>query len=215
MTETKLPGMVFNKIDTKKTYNALVEKGEIGENDLCLVEDEDNISLGVTGASVGDIIKVKAVDADGKPTAWEAAEITLKYRQIIDFTVTEQADTFSFTNDGLGFDMSNVSEIMFIIERPDDGTLGAFISFGGVSVNGFVFSNMEKDIRIARVIYKLTSPMECESILYKNSDYWWGTNATGRHLWHMTSTMPERISSINVENWGAFPIDTTIKCFVR
>ena len=73
MTETKLPGMVFNKIDTKKTYDALVKKGEIGENDLCLVEDEDNISPGSgTGASVGDIIKVKAVDDSGKPTAWEA-----------------------------------------------------------------------------------------------------------------------------------------------
>lgn len=34
-----------------------------------------NISLGVTGASVGDIIKVKQVDANGKPTAWEAADI--------------------------------------------------------------------------------------------------------------------------------------------
>lgn len=33
------------------------------------------IDLGVTGAAVGDIIKVAAVDADGKPTAWEAAEM--------------------------------------------------------------------------------------------------------------------------------------------
>lgn len=32
-----------------------------------------DISLGVTGAAVGDIVKVKAVDASGKPTAWEAA----------------------------------------------------------------------------------------------------------------------------------------------
>lgn len=31
-----------------------------------------DISLGVTGASVGDIVKVAAVDAEGKPTAWEA-----------------------------------------------------------------------------------------------------------------------------------------------
>ena len=83
MTETKLPGMVINRIDKKSTYDSLVENGEIGENDLCLVEDEDNISpggsgtdisLGVTGANVGDIIKVKAVDADGKPTKWEAAK---------------------------------------------------------------------------------------------------------------------------------------------
>ena len=34
-----------------------------------------DISLNVTGASVGQTIKVKAVDADGKPTAWEAVDM--------------------------------------------------------------------------------------------------------------------------------------------
>lgn len=34
-----------------------------------------DISLGVTGATVGQTIKVKAVDADGKPTAWEAVDM--------------------------------------------------------------------------------------------------------------------------------------------
>ena len=34
-----------------------------------------DISLGVTGASVGDIVKVKAVDDSGKPTAWEAVDL--------------------------------------------------------------------------------------------------------------------------------------------
>ena len=34
-----------------------------------------DISLGVTGATVGQTIKVKAVDADGKPTAWEAVNM--------------------------------------------------------------------------------------------------------------------------------------------
>ena len=31
-------------------------------------------SLGVTGAAVGQLIKIKAVDADGKPTAWEPVD---------------------------------------------------------------------------------------------------------------------------------------------
>lgn len=31
-----------------------------------------DISLGITSAAVGDIVKVKAVDANGKPTEWEA-----------------------------------------------------------------------------------------------------------------------------------------------
>ena len=34
-----------------------------------------DISLGLTSASVGQIIKVKAIDESGKPTAWEAAEM--------------------------------------------------------------------------------------------------------------------------------------------
>lgn len=34
-----------------------------------------DISLGVTGATVGQTVNVKAVDADGKPTAWEAVNM--------------------------------------------------------------------------------------------------------------------------------------------
>ena len=34
-----------------------------------------DISLGITGASAGKIPKVKAVDAEGKPTEWEATEM--------------------------------------------------------------------------------------------------------------------------------------------
>ena len=34
-----------------------------------------DISLGLTSAAVGQIIKVKAIDESGKPTAWEAADM--------------------------------------------------------------------------------------------------------------------------------------------
>lgn len=99
MTETKLPGMVINRIDKKSTYDSLVKKGEIGENDLCLVEDEDNISpgsgtdisLGITGAAVGDIVKVKAVDDSGKPTAWEAAGMHSAFVKDTEMTVVDGA----------------------------------------------------------------------------------------------------------------------------
>ena len=109
MTETKLPGMVINRIDKKSTYDSLVENGEIGENDLCLIEDEDNISpggsgtdisLGVTGATVGDIIKVKAVDDSGKPTAWETVDMVgggggyKPLELLYETTLTEDVTTF-------------------------------------------------------------------------------------------------------------------------
>lgn len=35
-----------------------------------------DISLGLTAATVGQTVKVKAVDAEGKPTEWEAVDIT-------------------------------------------------------------------------------------------------------------------------------------------
>ena len=34
-----------------------------------------DISLGLTAATVGQTVKVKAVDTDGKPTAWEAMDV--------------------------------------------------------------------------------------------------------------------------------------------
>ena len=45
-------------------------KGEPGEGG-----GGTDISLGLTSASVGQIIKVKAIDESGKPTAWEAADM--------------------------------------------------------------------------------------------------------------------------------------------
>lgn len=35
-------------------------------------ESGSDLSLGITGATVGQIAKITAVDADGKPTAWKA-----------------------------------------------------------------------------------------------------------------------------------------------
>ena len=52
-----------------------------------------DISLNVTGATVGQTIKVKAVDADGKPTAWEAVDMaagdTEVWEKVCEVTTTE------------------------------------------------------------------------------------------------------------------------------
>ena len=46
-----------------------------GDGKLYTAASGADISLGLTSASVGQIIKVKAVDESGKPTAWEAADM--------------------------------------------------------------------------------------------------------------------------------------------
>ena len=57
-----------------------------------------DISLGLTAATVGQTIKVKAVDASGKPTAWEAVEMAWEevWEKIadIDFDVDAANDVF-------------------------------------------------------------------------------------------------------------------------
>lgn len=59
------------------------------------IQSGTDISLNVTGATVGQTIKVKAVDADGKPTAWEAVDMaagdTEVWEKVCQVTTTEDA----------------------------------------------------------------------------------------------------------------------------
>lgn len=59
-----------------------------------------DISLGITSAAVGDIVKVKAVDASGKPTAWESVEMAGGSSEYKDM-VTLVDDTLTDENSGL------------------------------------------------------------------------------------------------------------------
>ena len=51
-----------------------------------------DISLGLTSATVGQTIKVKSVNADGKPTAWEAAESGEKWEKIAEIIIPDDAE---------------------------------------------------------------------------------------------------------------------------
>lgn len=65
-----------------------------------------DISLGLTAATVGQTIKVKAVDTDGKPTAWEAVdmaggndyEFVQSFKLSPDTSVYELADVSKYSS---------------------------------------------------------------------------------------------------------------------
>lgn len=62
-------------------------------------------SLGITSAAVGDIVKVKAVDANGKPTAWEAADKNALKEDVISalgYTPANAPDVLLCTISGAG-----------------------------------------------------------------------------------------------------------------
>lgn len=113
-----------------------------------------DISLGVTGASVGDIIKVKQVDADGKPTAWEAATVEIsggegEGRLICDITLSEEVNSIEITSDsdGKSFELSevwiyydgsctNTSKTYFSVSSAESGSTRWIHSVEGISASG-------------------------------------------------------------------------------
>lgn len=71
-----------------------------------------DISLGLTAATVGQTVKVKAVDTDGKPTAWEAVDAVgaETWEKIAEIVIPEGADestalTISKGSDGNPFSL--------------------------------------------------------------------------------------------------------------
>lgn len=77
-------------------------QGEQGKKGDTGAPGKDGAGMDITGATVGQIPKITAVDADGKPTAWEAADMAggdEPYRLIIDTTTTEEASSIIFNED--------------------------------------------------------------------------------------------------------------------
>ena len=84
-------------------------------------------SLCITGATVGQTIKVKAVDTDGKPTKWEAVDMMggdLSWIEIVDITTEEQTQklTISTDKDGRPISQYNALGMIFSILFPADAT---------------------------------------------------------------------------------------------
>lgn len=62
-----------------------------------------DISLGLTAATVGQTIKVKAVDTDGKPIAWEAVDMAggETWEKIADVAFTADTTVYEVANFGV------------------------------------------------------------------------------------------------------------------
>lgn len=86
-------------------------------------------SLGITSATVGQIAKISAVDAAGRPTAWEAVDLPSgespkEWTKIIDLDFSEEdaTDIISIT------DLPNVTEFYF---------LGSSLENSETTISGF------------------------------------------------------------------------------
>lgn len=106
-----------------------------------------DISLGVTGASVGDIIKVKAVDDSGKPMEWEAAGdgSGQPYKILYSQTLTEMAAVSVSTSD----EAATCNEYIISVAAPKGD---AQIAYTKNSVF-FGYTNMANNIAVVHKTY--------------------------------------------------------------
>lgn len=84
-----------------------------------------DISLGITSAAVGDIVKVKAVDASGKPTEWDS----YGWETIADIIV-ESEDVIYYR-----WDVNNKSEFIVLVSLTPLTDTTTVVN-GTVGVNG-------------------------------------------------------------------------------
>ena len=82
-----------------------------------------DISLGLTAATVGQTVKVKAVDDSGKPTAWEAVrDLTREpYELIKEITLTEPVDSINILSSDEGVSLSGAMVLWAIPSIVDLG----------------------------------------------------------------------------------------------
>lgn len=83
--------------------NAIKAVPSIGENGNWWVGDNDTGvfagGVNVTGAEVGQTVKIAEVDEDGRPTAWEAVNSVNEWELLTDITLTEDASIEKITYD--------------------------------------------------------------------------------------------------------------------
>jgi hypothetical protein len=63
-----------------------------------------DLSLGITGAAVGQIAKITAVDTDGKPTQWEPVDMASggdgeTWEKLVDTSLAESVESVTYTFD--------------------------------------------------------------------------------------------------------------------
>ena len=93
-------------------------KGDTGPVGPKGADGKDGAGMDVTGAKVGQIAKITAVDSTGKPTAWEPVNmpsVPNDYELVFQETVTEDVGTYSrdTDKDGNPFSLTDVMVIIF------------------------------------------------------------------------------------------------------
>lgn len=104
-------------------------KGDTGPAGPKGADGKDGAGMDVTGAKVGQIARITAVDSAGKPTGWEPVDMPsgggdLQWIEVVDITTEEQTQklTISVDKDGRPISQYNALWMIFSILFPADAS---------------------------------------------------------------------------------------------
>lgn len=104
-------------------------KGDTGPTGPKGADGKDGAGMDVTGAKVGQIAKITAVDSAGKPTGWGPVDMPsgggdLQWIEVVDITTEEQTQelTISVDKDGRPISQYNALWMIFSILFPADAS---------------------------------------------------------------------------------------------
>lgn len=131
-----------------------------------------DISLGLTAATVGQTVKVKAVDTDGKPTAWEAVDAAgdgVEWYEVIDTETAEVVNDLTITTDKNGRTISGYHALAMVLcfMIPADSTQTS--ANGSVWVYPVVNNDLSHGLRIIQTIATWKSVSRTRNYLYAGS----------------------------------------------
>lgn len=104
LSENK-PTYTASEVGAVASQQAVADAGKVltvGDDGKVVAKEASggsDLSLGLTSAQVGQIVKVKAVDENGKPTQWETANDGENWEKVADVTVTETVKVIRVTFD--------------------------------------------------------------------------------------------------------------------
>ena len=97
---------IANAIREKNGSTSTYTIGEMSQaiNNLNTTGDGTDISLNITGATVGQTVKISAVDANGVPTAWVPVDVVSgeKWEKIVEIELTDAASLIKIDRDAEG-----------------------------------------------------------------------------------------------------------------
>ena len=116
------------------------------------VDDSVSNPLNITGATVGQIAKITAVDDSGKPTTWEAVDMAggessfPKFEKLLTHTITEEeiaANPIAFVwGTGQIPNLNDFNVFTLTIRNPDDTTKITFTKWVRLKINNVLMGNI-------------------------------------------------------------------------